>query len=420
MGSKRQSVCHSKLLGLILGLFLMLSGIASAQTDPYSLQTQGAALSGSETIQGTSTLYRYSVESAAPGAVTISLKDIAATVKDNFDHSGLAFYLENALPVEVSGKSRVSTVDIKDEAPTPTGEAWAGYKGRFKAVLVRAPGAEVSLTGQDITLSWPSASAASFDVLSAVQDTTIPPQTGIIDVRKLQYSHLPRWLGGLCHIIEWIFRTLHSVTGLSWALSLILLAFTLRLIMTPVSMLTTRLQDKADTHKKYLEPIFADIKKNYKDEKAHTKTMAAYKERRITPYYSLKPLLGVLISLPVLIAVFNMLGEIEPLTGASLFYIDSLAYPDQLSPLPFSIPLLGSNLNAMPFLMTFVTIISAFLHDNSNMSAREAKRQRRNLYLMAALFFVLFYTFPSGMVLYWTVYSAIPLMITKIKALISE
>ena len=31
-----------------------------------------------------------------------------------------------------------------------------------------------------------------------------------------------------------------------------------------------------------------------------------------------------------------------------------------------------------------------------------ARRQRRNLGLVTAVFFLIFYTFPSGMVLYWT------------------
>ena len=35
--------------------------------------------------------------------------------------------------------------------------------------------------------------------------------------------------------------------------------------------------------------------------------------------------------------------------------------------------------------------------------------QRRRLYAMAALFFVLLYTFPAGMVLYWTTNNALHL-----------
>ncbi|HCX24208.1 MAG TPA: protein translocase component YidC, partial [Cytophagales bacterium] len=38
------------------------------------------------------------------------------------------------------------------------------------------------------------------------------------------------------------------------------------------------------------------------------------------------------------------------------------------------------------------------------------RQQKRKLYLMAFAFFILFYTFPAGMVLYWTTSNSLQLI----------
>jgi membrane protein insertase Oxa1/YidC/SpoIIIJ len=42
------------------------------------------------------------------------------------------------------------------------------------------------------------------------------------------------------------------------------------------------------------------------------------------------------------------------------------------------------------------------------------RRQRRNLMGMTLLFFLLFYTFPAGMVLYWTSTNSVQLVIQEV------
>jgi membrane protein insertase Oxa1/YidC/SpoIIIJ len=97
-----------------------------------------------------------------------------------------------------------------------------------------------------------------------------------------------------------------------------------------------------------------------------------------------------------------MLGENFDLSGAGFLWIHDLARPDRLATLPFALPFFGDALNLLPFLMAGVTVVSSRGFGDPSLSARLLRRQRRNLYLLAGLFFVLFYTFPAGMVLYWT------------------
>ena len=114
-------------------------------------------------------------------------------------------------------------------------------------------------------------------------------------------------------------------------------------------------------------------------------------------------MIGTLIQIPVLIAVFNALGEMPQLDMQSFLWVKNLAYPDAVTALPVVIPGIGGHINLLPFLMTAVTLFSTLIFSSPHASATELKKQRRNLYMMAAAFFILFYPFPAAMVLFWTV-----------------
>ena len=131
-------------------------------------------------------------------------------------------------------------------------------------------------------------------------------------------------------------------------------------------------------------------------------------------------MIGTLIQVPVLIAVFNVLGE-SPLTiGAPFLWIDDLSLPDTIWQFDFHIPFFGNHLSVLPFAMTLVTIVAAILHKDPSAPEAYRQQQRRNLYLMAAGFFVLFYPFPASMVFYWTCTNVLQLIQQQIWAIRAE
>jgi membrane protein insertase Oxa1/YidC/SpoIIIJ len=107
-----------------------------------------------------------------------------------------------------------------------------------------------------------------------------------------------------------------------------------------------------------------------------------------------------------------MLSENPALDNAGFLWITNLARPDSLYTFSFSLPYFGNSFNLLPFCMTFFTLLSSWIFFDTSLSKELAKKQRRNLYLMAAFFFVLFYNFPAGMVLYWTVNNILALLKT--------
>jgi YidC/Oxa1 family membrane protein insertase len=165
--------------------------------------------------------------------------------------------------------------------------------------------------------------------------------------------------------------------------------------------MTTNFQRKVSQVQSSLAPKLADIKANYDGEEAHNRLMAAHKELGVSPFYTLKPMLGSFIQIPILIATFNALGEMPQFVGQSFLWIKDLAYPDAIMQFSFAVPMFGDSLNLLPFLMTIITIYSTRVFQNKHAPEAEVKRQKRNLYFMAFAFFILFYPFPAVMVLYW-------------------
>ena len=61
-------------------------------------------------------------------------------------------------------------------------------------------------------------------------------------------------------------------------------------------------------------------------------------------------------------------------------------------------------------MMTVISLAAAWLIRDDSLSENLGARKRRNLALMAAAFLALFYTFPAGMVLFWTVNTILQLL----------
>ena len=127
-----------------------------------------------------------------------------------------------------------------------------------------------------------------------------------------------------------------------------------------------------------------------------------YKEAGVHPLYSLKSLAGVFVVIPVFIGAFDMLAENIHLSGVAFLWIADLSHPDAFLQLPFKMPFFGEYLNLLPFIMTGFSLVASKLHSHPAMDAAQRHKQARNLVAMAVGFLVLFYTFPAGMVLYWT------------------
>ncbi|MEA1972635.1 MAG: membrane protein insertase YidC, partial [Candidatus Cloacimonadota bacterium] len=97
----------------------------------------------------------------------------------------------------------------------------------------------------------------------------------------------------------------------------------------------------------------------------------------------------------------------------SFLWLPDLSAPDTLINLPFNIPMLGSNLGILPILMAlFMFLQQKMMMPDTNPTADMDEKQLASLqsqkmmmYVMPVMMFVFFNNFPSGLVLYWTIFN---------------
>ena len=207
--------------------------------------------------------------------------------------------------------------------------------------------------------------------------------------------------------LERLLTAIKQTTGLGWGAALILYAIVLKLLLLPASLVTAKLQTKVKEHQRALAPQIAAIKQAHTGEEAHNLIIQAYKDRGLSPFYTLKPMLGLLIQIPILIGTFNALAQMPAMAGEPFLWVQDLAYPDAVLTLPIVLPILGNSLNLMPILMTLVSIIVSVLHLDAQSSPQMVRRNRLQQTGLALIFLVFFYPFPAAMVFYWLLANAL-------------
>jgi YidC/Oxa1 family membrane protein insertase len=120
-------------------------------------------------------------------------------------------------------------------------------------------------------------------------------------------------LNPLFYAVAWVIMRIHAVlavpfgasSGLTWALSIILLVVLMRLLMVPLFVKQVNAQRKMQAHM----PQLQEIRKRYKNDKQrlNEETMKFYKENGINPLGGCLPLAA---QLPLFWALFNVLRAI--------------------------------------------------------------------------------------------------------------
>jgi len=226
---------------------------------------------------------------------------------------------------------------------------------------------------------------------------------------ELLFPELWRWMRSLSFALLWMLEVIHELIS-SWGLAIIILAVFVRLLMYPLAQRTLKSQQEFMAVQKAMQPELVEIKRNYKGGEQSERILQLYEQHSVSPLAGLKPLLMVLIQIPIFVALFNVLGQVFELRDASFLWIDTLAEPDRLFALGFEIPLLGSYFNLLPVLMAASTLLMIGMSSSPTSDGDIKKRQRWPLLLMTFGFFVLFYPFPAGMVLYWTMANVLHLV----------
>ncbi len=152
-----------------------------------------------------------------------------------------------------------------------------------------------------------------------------------------------------------------------------------------------------------VQPKLKALKEKYaKDPKKLNKaTMALYKEEGVNPMGGCLPLL---IQMPLLFALFQVFRSTIELRGEPfMLWITDLSAPDTL----FEIG--GFPINILPLLMG----ISMLLQQRLTPTTGQAGQQKQMMYFMNIFFIFIFYRFPSGLNLYYTLFNVLTILQQK-------
>jgi len=334
--------------------------------------------------------------------------------------AGFAAILERVSRVVVGeGGVRVVPDDRREPLALRAGD-WTGFRSRFWAMLQRSDGAGVlgprSATSIAVVpadepgrLSW------RYTLYSGPLEKDALTHADPA-LEQMLFSGLWSWLRPLSFALLFLLRGLTAVVGHP-GLAIIALALSVKILLLPLTAMADRLQTQVNAVQARLQPGIDAINAAHKGEERARRTLALYREAGVHPLYTLKSLLGFLIQLPVFIAVFDMLAENFDLSRVSFLWIQDLSRPDELLRLPGCVPFFGCHLNLLPFLMSGVSLATLLRFCSPVLTPPLVRRQRRNLMVMTLLFFLLFYTFPAGMVLYWTSTNFFQLVSQELKRL---
>ncbi|WP_143323403.1 YidC/Oxa1 family membrane protein insertase, partial [Candidatus Pelagibacter communis] len=209
---------------------------------------------------------------------------------------------------------------------------------------------------------------------------------------------------GIMYVLYWINDLISN-----WGLSIIALSILVRIVIHPIAKKAIETQEKLTKLQNELQPKIDEIKKNYEGSEQSERILLLYEKYNTSPLATLKPLAALGIQIPIFIALFHLLGQTFDLKEASFFWIDSLAEPDKLFDIGVDIPFFGNYFNLLPVLMSLTNLLSIKV---SSVSSDIEPNFKKNLglWIMTLAFFLLFYSFPSGMVLYWTMANVLHLL----------
>ncbi|WP_435007245.1 membrane protein insertase YidC [Tundrisphaera lichenicola] len=181
----------------------------------------------------------------------------------------------------------------------------------------------------------------------------------------------------------------------NYGIAIILLTMTVRLIMFPLgrkqAMMAKKMQD--------LQPVLAEVKEKYKDDKeALTReTMAVWKRHKVNPAAGCLP---ALIQMPIFVGLWQSLNNSVALRHSTFLYIRDLAAPDMLFKFPMTLPFVGEYFNLLPFLVVSLMLIQTKLFSPPPTTPEAEMNQKMMKYMMVFMAFM-FYKVPSGLGLYF-------------------
>ncbi|NNE44288.1 MAG: membrane protein insertase YidC [Gemmatimonadetes bacterium] len=197
------------------------------------------------------------------------------------------------------------------------------------------------------------------------------------------------WVRPLSELILKLIIWMHSIIP-NYGVVIILFSILINVIFFPLTYKSTKsMRDMAA-----LKPRMDELKEKYKDEpqKMSEATMKLYKEAGVNPLAGCLPLF---LQMPIFFALYAVLFRTIELRQAPFFgWIQDLSQPDVVFHLPVALPFIGTGISLLPIIMG----ITSFFQTKAT---TVDPSQKAMIYMMPIMMTFIFFTMPSGLVLYW-------------------
>lgn len=202
----------------------------------------------------------------------------------------------------------------------------------------------------------------------------------------------------LVQLTEFFYSLFFEVTG-NQGIAVIGLSFVVTIFTLPLYMVAEQWQETERNIQKKLKPGVERIKSTFKGDEQYMVLSIFYKENHYHPIYALRSSFSLLIQIPFFIAAYNFLSNLEPLKNYSFLFIKSFGEPDAT----FHI---GSfAVNVLPVAMTIINCVAGFIYSKGHPLSEKIQ-----IYACAAVFLLLLYNSPAGLVVYWTMNNILSLV----------
>mgnify|MGYP001350874057 CR=1 FL=1 len=217
---------------------------------------------------------------------------------------------------------------------------------------------------------------------------------GLEDTMNLGWAPI-RPLGRL---ITWSLTKMFRIIP-NYGFVIILFSLLVKILLSPLTkksfQSTRRMQD--------LQPKIQVLKEKHKNDpkKLNAAQAELFKAEGVNPLGGCLPML---LQMPILIAFFTIFRSTIEFRGAPFFgWITDLSVPDTLTTIA------GFPINVLPFLMG----ATMFLQQKLMASPSGGAQQKMMMYFMNVFFLFIFYSFPSGLNLYYSVFNVLSIVQQK-------
>ena len=325
----------------------------------------------------------------------------------NAPPGGSDFYATYVGPVIYTDKDKFQKVDFSDiekgkaKHPTSANDGWLGiiqhyfvaawlpadklareYYTRKVATNLYSVGAKVSL-GE---VAPGASTAVSSRLLIGPQDQRMLESVAPGLELAVDYG----FLTVIAKPIFWLLEKLHGLVG-NWGWAIVLLTIVIKTLFYPLQAAAYRSMARM----KAVTPRLMALRERYGDDRVRLNQamMELYKTEKINPLGGCLP---IVVQIPVFIALYwVLLSSVEMRDAPWIGWIQDLAAPDTLFG---TIPGLNMPIGLLPILMA----VTMFIQTKLNPTPPDPIQAKLMLF-MPLIFSVMFFFFPSGLVLYWLV-----------------